>query len=376
MSEKNLGAKYRFGVISDTQDRQGPEIARTLAPLRKLEDEGVELDFIVHIGDLAGTGIISKYVKETKQLVSHYDLEKGQDILNDDIEQYKKIINSPEYREFANDLKNKDVEQDIVIYALWLAKEHGELDQALQDMESLIKNVTSQLGEFKSAVEHIMGNADRAFPQKLEATQKLLKENNIESYDRPVHLSLSQEASIVFWPSMQVGENDKEQVSDLQKLIDQFARDMKDKKTVLIFAHETPLKGPKKPGVYEKRVKEAGLEGSERVPYIQFLPISKYVLELARRLPANAKIAITAGHMHVPCETMEAGTQYIKFDKEGKAKMRLFGLGSKIDRENYEIIPTGKRTFDLYYLPEGEVGTFEIKDGGSIEYKKLSENKE
>lgn len=372
-NETNPEAKYRFGVISDTQERKGPEVAKVLEPLRRLENEGVELDFITHLGDLASSGAISKYVKEAKRLAGSYDMEKDQGEFTDEIKQYEKTVNSPEYQEFEADLKNKGIDQDIVVYALWSAEKHGELDRALKDMELLHKNVIDQLGEFKSEVRHIMGNADRGFPQRFEAIQRLLKEYNIASYDHPVHLSLDQETSIVFWPSMKVDENDKEQASSLQKLIDRFASDMKDKKSVLIFAHETPFKGPKKPGVYEKRVKGAGIEGSERVPYQQFSPVSRYVLELARRLPAKAKIAIVAGHMHVSRETIEAGTQYIKFDEEGKAKMRLFGADSQ---KNYETIPGGKRTFDLYYLPEGEVGTFEIKDDGRIEYKKLSENKE
>lgn len=150
---------------------------------------------------------------------------------------------------------------------------------------------------------------------------------------------------------------------------------MEDKTSVLIFAHEPPIKGPKKPGVYTERAKQAGLKGSERVPYNQFLPNSKFLFELARRLPKDAKIAITAGHLHVPREVVQTGTKYVKFNKESEAKMRLFGLGGKIDKEKYETNEGGRKTFDLYYLPEGEVGTFEIDDG-NIKYKKLTQDKE
>lgn len=376
INENNPEIKYRLGAISDTQERKGPEIVEALKPLRQLEDDGVKLDFITHIGDLAGTGSISKYVKKAKQLATRYDKEKSVDEVSQEMEQYDLTIKSPEYQQFADDLKNKGVEQDIVVYALWSAKQHGEFEQAIKDMEQQLNNVVDELRTFKSEVKHIMGNADRAMPEKLEATQRLLKERGITSFDQPAHLSLDEKTSIVFWPSMKVDEESEEQNRELHKTIDEFAALMKDKKSILIFAHETPFKGPRKPGVYEKRVKEAGLEGSERVPYKQFLPVSRYVMELARRLPADAKIAMAAGHMHAPRETIEAGTQYIKFDEKGKAKMRLFGLGGKIDQNKYETIPGDKRTIDLYYLPEGEVGTFEIKENGTIQYNKLSGDKE
>ncbi|MFH1866850.1 MAG: class I SAM-dependent methyltransferase [Patescibacteria group bacterium] len=376
INENNPETKYRLGVISDTQERKGSGITEALKPLRQLEDDGVKLDFITHIGDLSGVGSISKYVKEAKQLATRYDKEKSGVEVSQEMEQYDLTIKSPEYQQFASDLKNKGVEQNIVIYALWSAKQRGEFEQALNDMEQQIKDVVDELQEFKSEVKHIMGNADRAFPEKLEATQKLLNEQSIISYDRPLHLSLDEKTSVVFWPSMKVDENNKEQIRELHETIDQFSKLMRNKQSILIFAHETPFKGPMKPGVYEKRVKDVGLKGSERVPYKQFLPVSRFVMELARRLPADAKIAMTAGHMHVPRETIEAGTQYIKFDEKGKAKMRLFGLGGKIDQNKYETIPGGKRTIDLYYLSEGEVGTFEIKEDGTIQYNKLSKDKE
>lgn len=375
INENNPETKYRLGVISDTQERKGPEITEALKPLRQLEDEGVRFDFITHIGDLAGTGSISKYVKEAKQLATRYDKEKSGGELSQEMAQYEQTIDSEEYQQFAVDLKNKGVEQDIVVYALWSARQHDEFGQALKDMEQQIKDVVDELKKFKSEVRHIMGNADRPMPEKLEATKKLLDEQDIISYDQPAHLSLDEKNSIVFWPSMKVDENNEEQDRKLHKTINEFAALMKNKKSILIFTHETPFKGPRKPGVYEKRVKEVGLKGSERVPYKQFLPVSRYVMELARRLPADAKIAMTAGHMHVPRETIETGTQYIKFDEEGKAKMRLFGLGGNIDQNKYETIPGGKRTIDLYYLPEGEVGMFEIKEDGTIQYNKLSEDK-
>lgn len=371
MKETNLETKYRFGIISDTQERKGQEIDETLEPLRQLENDGVKFDFIIQIGDLANTGgMFSKYAKDARRLSNCYDREKDQGELSDEVKQYETIITSPEYQEFAENIKSGGVEQDMVVYALWQAQKQGGLEQTLKDMELLINSVAVKLKDFKSGVKHIMGNTDRTFPQKFEATKKLLDEQNITSYDKPLHLPLDEATSIVFWPSMKVDENDEKQISELQKTIGQFAEQMQNKQTVLIFAHETPFKGPKKAGVYGERVKKAGLENSERVPHKQFLPISKYAMELARRLPPNAKIAMTAGHMHVPRETIEAGTQYIKFDEEDRAKMRLFGFGKEIDQKKYKLAPGGKRTIDLYYLQEGEVGTIEIKDDGSIEYHK------
>jgi hypothetical protein len=375
MNEHKLETKYRLGIISDTQERKGSKIVEALQPLRQLENEGVKLDFITHIGDLASTGSLSKYIKRVKQLAIRYDIEKSKGKLSNETEQYGRRINSLEYRKFAEDLKNKGVEQNIVIYSLWLAKQHGDFGQALKDMEQGINDVVNELKKFKSDVKHVMGNADRAFPERLKLTQRLLNEQSIISYDKPSHLSLDEQNSVIFWPSMKVNENDEEQNLELHKTINELTELTKNKKSVLIFAHETPFRGPKKPGIYEKRVKKAGLKGSERLPHKQFLPVSKYVMEFIRRLPASIKVAMAVGHMHVPRETVEAGTRYIKFDEKGKAKMRLFGINEKIDRDKYEIIPGGKRTFDLYYLPEGEVGTFEIKEDGTIEYSKLLEDK-
>ncbi|MFH1838416.1 MAG: hypothetical protein ABH808_02905 [Candidatus Kuenenbacteria bacterium] len=379
MKNINKNLEYHFGIISDTQDSKEPEeIAKILEPLHNLEKEGIRLDFIIHLGDLAGAGL-KEYFKEAKRVMGYYDdEEKTKTIENNESKQYKETINSSEYKEFANDLKNKGVEQEIAIYALWLAKKCGKFDQALKNMELLLKNATDQLKGFKSEVRHIIGNADRAFPEKLEATQKLLKEQNITSYDQPFHLSLDEKTSVVFFPSMKIDKKNKEQILNLQRLIDKFAEDMKNKKTVLIFAHETPFRGPKQPGVYENNIKKKlgdNILGSDRIPNKQFLPGIEYALELIRRLPPDAKIAMTAGHMHVPREIIEAGTQYIKFDETGKAKIRLHGLGKKIDRIKYKIIPGSRRTFDLYYFPKEEVGILEIKDDGNIKYCKLSKNK-
>ena len=75
--------------------------------------------------------------------------------------------------------------------------------------------------------------------------------------------------------------------------------------------------------------------------------------------------------MHVSRETLAAGINFLDFDESGKAKLRLFG-GQTIDHNKYETSPGEKRTINLYYLPEGEVGIFEIKDDGEIIYKNLS----
>jgi len=374
MSQNPDKNKYEIGVPSDTQDLKGSEqIKRALEPLRKLEQGGVDLDMIVHIGDVGGTGIISKYVREGKGLEVRYDKESQEDKLSEEMEDYKKLINSSEYQEFSKELKIKGVEQDIVIYALWRAKQEKKYQESLEDMRRWVEDVVKQLGEFKSEVKHIVGNADRAIPEKLEAVQTLLKEQNIETYDKPIHLDLDKKKSLVFWPSINVNEKDDKQMQELNNTMDEFAEKMKDKESVLIFAHETPFKGPKKPGVYQTRVEDAGLPGSERVPYKQFLPISKYILELCRRLPAKTKIALTCGHMHAPREIIGVGTQYLKFNEEGKAKLRLFGLDKTINKEKYETIPGQKRTVDLYYLPAGEVGKFEIDDDGNTTYQKLEQ---
>ncbi|MFA5886653.1 MAG: hypothetical protein WC863_02625 [Patescibacteria group bacterium] len=366
--DKMGNQNYRFGIISDTQGRKGQQLDEALEPLK---NHGENLDFIVHIGDLAGSGILSEYVKEAKGLALRYDKEKKTDKLSLEVEEYIKIIESPEYHIFKEQQKNIGMEQDIAVYALWMAKSRGELDQAMADMRQSIKDVTSRLSELKSDVRHIMGNADRPFPQKLEATQELLKEAGVDSYDKPLNLPLDDKTSVIFWPSFKVDEKNAEQTNSLEKTIDDFAQLNKDKKSILIFAHETPFKGPKKPGVYEKQVKQANLPDSERVPYKQFLPVSKYLMELCRRLPAKADIYVACGHMHVSRETLAAGINFLDFDESGKAKLRLFG-GQTIDHDKYETIPGEKRTINLYYLPEGEVGIFEIKDDGEIIYKNLS----
>ena len=365
---KAEGESYRFGVISDTQDRKGQQLDEALKPLKNNEDN---LDFVVHVGDLAGTGTLSGYVKEAKGLALDYDGQKDSGKFNPEVLKYIKIIESNEYRLFADDIRAKGVEQEIVIYALWLADKRGELDQAIRDMKSSIKDVTDRLTEFKSEVRHVMGNADRSFPKKLEVVQELLKEASIDSYDKPFNLPLDDKASVIFWPSFKVDENDAEQAGSLEDTIDDFAASNIDKESILIFAHETPFRGPKRSGVYEKRVEQAGLSGSERVPNKQFLPVSKYLLELCRRLPAKANISVVCGHMHVSRETLAAGINFLNFDESGKAQLRLFG-GQKIDHNKYETIPGEKRSINLYYLPEGEVGIFEIKSDGEISYKNLS----
>ncbi len=88
------------------------------------------------------------------------------------MKQYKETIESLEYKIFSEELKQKGVEQDIVVYALWFAGKNGKIEEALKDMEVLIKGATEELSEFKSEVRHIMGNADRPFPQKLESTKQ------------------------------------------------------------------------------------------------------------------------------------------------------------------------------------------------------------
>lgn len=365
--------KFNFGVISDTQERRGlSEITEALKPLRNFEDSEKDLDFIIHLGDLSESGIISKYVREAKKLEAAYDREKDNGYLSPESQEYLEVTQSIEYKNFSDNLMKTGVEQSIVIYALWLAQKRGELPNALQNMESLIKNVITGMSDFKTEVRHIMGNADRAFPQKLEATQELLEKNAIISYDKPQSLSLDDKNSLIFWPSFNIDEKNKESLEDIEKTIENFVELNKDKESILIFAHEMPIKGPKRPGVYEDRVKSANLSGSERVPRKQYLPVSKYLLELCRRFPANVKISVACGHMHVPRETLAAGTNFLDFDSSGKAKLRLFG-GKKIDQKKYEIAPGKKRTIDLYYLPEGEVGVFEIKEDGEVVYKKLSQ---
>ena len=367
--DKNI--EFNFGVISDTQERRGAsEINETLKPLKNFEDDGNNLDLIVHLGDLSESGVISKYVREAKNIEKLYDKEKDDNKLSHDCKEYSEIIKSEEYIKFSENLLNKGVEQKIVIYALWLSQKKGELEEALQDMNSLIKDAVEGMSKFKTEVRHIMGNADRGFPQKLEATQELLEKSGIVSYNKPQSFSLDEKKSLIFWPSFNINEKDKDSLENIEKIIKNFVDLNKNKESILIFAHEIPVKGPAKPGVYEERVRAAGQDGSERVPFMQFLPVSKYLLELCRCLPANIKISIACGHMHVSRKTLEAGTNFLEFDKSLKAKLRLFG-GQKIDYEKYDIIPGEKRTVDLYYLPEGEVGVFEIKNDGEIIYKKI-----
>lgn len=58
----NKKEKYQFGVISDTQERKGENLEGALKPLRD-EENKVDLDFIVQLGDLAGTGVMTQYAK-------------------------------------------------------------------------------------------------------------------------------------------------------------------------------------------------------------------------------------------------------------------------------------------------------------------------
>ncbi|MEI7621413.1 MAG: hypothetical protein WCJ51_02675 [Candidatus Moraniibacteriota bacterium] len=367
--------EYRFGVVADTQGRENKNVIKeTLAPLKEAEESGIKIDFITHIGDLAATGEITKFIIEAKIVTEQYqNKEKVESEFTEELNQYERALDSDEFSIFSQNLKREGMQDEIVIYALWLAKEKGVYAQAIDDMTALIENVTKSLGEFKTEVRHVIGNADRTFPEKLEAVERLLEAQNITSYNKPTFIELDEANAIVFWPSMDINEEDQEQSKLMHKMIDEFSAKLKTKKTVLIFAHETPFKGPKKPGEYQDRIANAGFEKNRRTPYVQFRPISKYVLELCRRLPAQTKVTLVCGHMHNQRGVIQAGMPHLKFNEQGKTSVRLFGGAGKAEIDSkYEIISGGRRTIDLCYLPEGEVGLLEIDSNGDINYKNLT----
>ncbi|MEI7616318.1 MAG: hypothetical protein WCJ54_06345, partial [Actinomycetota bacterium] len=347
---RNEFTKFKIGAISDTQERKGTELHKSLDPLKQAEDNGLNLDFIVHIGDLSESGMLSKYVKRAKELSAKLEQEVDGQINSPELADYKNTIESEDFKRFADDLMLKGYDAHIVHYALWSANINGDLENALADMEKLTRDVTDLLGDFKSKVVHIMGNADRGFPQKLDLTEKLLREKGIESYDKPLNLPLDNDTAIIMWPSFQVDEKNDKDVHELEDLINDFVAENKDKKSVLIFAHEAPFKGPQTSGIYEKRANNAGLEKTRPVSFKHYLPASRYLMELCRRLPASVDITMTCGHVHVSREHIEASTRYLKFDETGKTKLRLLG-GKDIDRSKHEITEGKKRTIDLYYLP-------------------------
>ena len=313
--------RLRIGLISDTHEAENPaDLIATLASQK--------CDLYVHLGDIGGSRLASKLVREFKQTLGNLDhLSQSERGRFEDL----RMQGMPPMWAYIETKLGADSE----------AREK----RAAEARESYLEVLRAM--NMLSNVIMVSGNIDNS----LLRTHVLGSDMNEECprlVSEPELLDLGSRAIIV-WPSI---KNPSPAIAArVHDLLDSFTQSVRGKEQVIVFAHEQIYKGPS-PARYKENVEAAGLQATT-VPRYEPNPCWRKLLHLFRSLKPSQDAAMVYGHVHDPHQVIQAGAPYLKGSSSQGLRYRLHGLGSK--EATQAPGRNGRRTVRLFTIPADAV---------------------
>ncbi|MCL5962080.1 MAG: metallophosphatase family protein [Chloroflexi bacterium] len=316
----------RIGLISDTHESENP--AELIARLG-----AQQCDLYIHLGDIGGSRLASKFVRQFKQTLGNVDH------LSEDnrrrFEELKRQGLTPMWAYIETNLGADPASR--------LRREKEARDSYLEVFRAMsrLPNAIMVSGNIDNSLlrSHIIGAEIKLQELPLVVEPKLL--------------DLGFRA-IILWPSMKNCSG--EALAHLNEQVDAFVRAVADKEQILVFAHEQIYKGPS-PSKYRENVESAGY-CAMTVPRYEPNPRWPLLLRLFRSLKPTQQAAMVYGHVHDPHHVIQAGAPYLKGSLPEGLRYRLYGLGSP----EKACIPYsgGRQSIRLYTIPTDAVAILNL----------------
>ena len=308
----------RIGIVADTHEASDPRLL--------IEELGRQsCDFYVHLGDIGGSPLTTRLVHEYKQTLGNLDHLNRED------------------RERFDQLRNQGL-TPIWSYIEMRMGESQELRQQRLDETTASYALVIEAMAKLEPVYFVSGNIDRALANS-DSVRPAFEKNGVSLITEPRLIDLDDQA-VVLWPSMKVLS--PEFARNLERVIDDFNGRLRSKRRVVVMAHEQLFKGPP-PAKYAENVERAGYKALT-VPYFEPSPTWQYLLRLFRALPLSTDLAFVHGHVHDPCQVIQAGAPYLKGTPEAGLEYRLYGIATACNGG----IKRGRRTLRIFCVPANE----------------------
>lgn len=316
---RHIKTDTRIGIVADTHEASDPQ---TL--VERLEEQ--HCDFYVHLGDIGGSKLTNKLVHEYKQTLGNLDHL------------------SPADRERFEQLRSQGL---TPIWSYIEMRMGGDSELRRQrlietgDSYALVIGAMSRL----HPVYLLSGNVDRALANA-DNVRPSFERYGIPLVTEPMLVDLGDQAAAL-WPSMKVLT--EEFAQHLEEVVNGFVGELQSKKRVVVLAHEQLFKGPP-PKKYIENVERAGYKALT-VPYFEPNPTWRQLLRLFRSLPTSVDLVFVHGHVHDPCQVIQAGAPYLRGTSELGLEYRLYGLASAgCDG----AAGRGRRTVRIFCVPANE----------------------
>ncbi len=326
MRSTRLGGRegYRIGIVSDTHDAQDP-----VGLIRKLGRQ--DCDYYVHLGDIGGSRLVAKLVREYKQSLGSLDNL------------------SPEDRRHFHDLRKQGLTPVWAYIETKLGSDLQARSQRLKETRQSWDVVLAEMSKLPDPL-FVSGNIDSSLI-KTNVVAPEFHRHGLFLIVQPHFLELDSGLAIL-WPSMKGTE--AELVKQLDQTVEQLVELSQNRSRVVILAHEPLFKGPR-PHRYMANVEASGLTAST-VPYFEPNPSWKLLLRLLRAVPAEVELAFVYGHVHDPHHVIQAGAPYLRGSLAEGLEYRLFGLGSPAAQYRAK----GRRALRMFCVPSSRVAVLTV----------------
>lgn len=318
------GRSIRIGLVADTHE--------AAEPWTLIEELGKQkCDFYVHLGDIGGSQLTTRFVHEFKRTLGNLD-----HLGRKDRERYEKLRS-----------------QGLTPIWSYIEMRMGDsLDLRKQRMDETVASYSQVIGGLSKLkpVYFVSGNIDRALAG-FENIKPLFEKNGVTLISEPKTIDLGDQA-VILWPSMKV--LNQEFARQLDEIVDDLGGRLRSKKRAVVLAHEQLFKGPP-PNKYAENVERAGFKALT-VPYFEPSPTWRHLLKLFRSLPPSVDLAFVHGHVHDPCYVIQAGAPYLKGTGEFGLEYRLHGINSGCDG-----VKRGRRVVRIFCVPANEVMVLKLE---------------
>lgn len=322
----------RIGLIADTHEAERPaELISKLA--------SQVCDLHIHLGDIGGSRLASRFVREFKQSLGSVDHLSRED--RQCFERLKKQGMSPLWAYIETKLGTDPVSR---------AKRIVEAQQCYAEVVGAIKNLPNTI--------MLSGNIDRSL-LRARIIEPDVQDNRVPLVTDAQLLDLGSRA-LILWPSMK--REDPSQAKKLDDKVDHFARAVKNKEQVVVMAHEQIYKGPL-PTRYKENAESAGYSPTT-VPRFEPNPQWQSLLRLFRLLLPSQDVAMVYGHVHDRHHVVQAGAPYLRGTESDGIRFRLYGLGSRFGSSG--ACSAGRRTIRLFTIPADAAAVLHL---GPVEMK-------
>ena len=307
----------RIGLIADTHEAENPTEL-----IAKLASFGCDLH--IHLGDIGGSRLASRFVREFKQSLGNVDHLGEKD------------------RQCYETLKEQGVSPLWAYIETKLgADSASRTRRALEAQQSYVE-VVKAIKDLPNTIM-LSGNIDKSL-LRAHVIDPGIHDRRVPLVTEPELLDLGSRA-LILWPSMKHGE--PEQMREIGDRVDSFVRTVLDKDQVIVFAHEQIYKGPL-PARYKENVESAGYQAMT-IPRFEPNPCWRILLQLFRSLRPSQAVAMVYGHVHDPHRVVQAGAPYLKGTESEGLRFRLYGFGPRARSDT--SYPSERRTIRLFTIP-------------------------